>query len=214
MRSLSAPLLPLAAIVACTALGACGGTLNRELESVHQPVVSRTDYVFDVPAPDTRFSPAEARRVSGWFDSLQLRYGDRISVDAQGYGDAPREAVAAVAAPYGLLIDATAPITAGVVPPGAVRVVVSRMAAFVPNCPDFSRPSNANFEGSSMSNYGCAINSNIASMVADPRDLVAGREGRAGADGVVASKAIKTLRTAAQTGSGNVLKAESTRGGK
>ena len=26
-------------------LGGCGGTMNRGLESVHQPIVSRTDYV-------------------------------------------------------------------------------------------------------------------------------------------------------------------------
>ncbi|MGN6620411.1 MAG: pilus assembly protein CpaD, partial [Sphingomonas sp.] len=29
-------------------LAGCGGTVNRGLESVHQPVVSRSDYAFDV----------------------------------------------------------------------------------------------------------------------------------------------------------------------
>ena len=200
------------ALVASATVGGCGGTMNRGLESVHQPVVSRTDYVFDVAAPGMQFGGTDAQRLGDWFDSLQLRYGDRVSVDAQGYGTAPREAVAQVAARYGLLVDETAPVTAGPIAPGAVRVVVSRMAATVPGCPDWSRPSNANFTGDSMSNYGCAINSNIAAMVADPRDLLAGRGSRVGDDAEVASKAIRTYRAKVPTGAGEV-KTETT-GGK
>lgn len=209
MRSLSA-----LALIATAALAGCGGTVNRSLESVHQPVVSRTDYVFDVPAPGVQFASVDQQRLTDWFDSLQLSYGDRVSVDAQGYGDAPREAVAAVAARYGLLVDATAPVTAGAVPPGSVRVVVSRTAAFVPGCPDWSRPSNANFTGDRTSNYGCATNTNLAAMIADPRDLVAGRGVAANArpDGAVSSKAIRTYRGQQPTGLGG-LKTEST-GGK
>lgn len=203
-------LAPLA-LIACATLSGCGGTVNRGLESVHQPVVSRTDYVFDLEAPGPQFAPAATRRLTDWFDSLQLSYGDRVSVDAQGFGDGPRDAVAAVAARYGLLVDDTAPVTAGAIAPGAVRVVVSRMAATVPGCPDWSRPSNANFTGDSMSNYGCAINSNLAAMVADPRDLVAGRTDRDIVGDKVAGKAIRTYRAQANTGAG-ALKSENITG--
>lgn len=202
--------LTVLALFGCSMLAACG-TENRGLESVHQPVVARTDYVFDMAAPTDRVADTDARRLTGWFDSLNLRYGDRISVDTQGYGPGARDAVGAVAARYGLLVDETAPVTQGDVPQGSIRVIVSRMSANVPNCPDFSRPANPNFDGHTMSNYGCAVNSNLASMVADPRDLIAGRSGPAAVDATVSGKAIGTFRRAPNTGAGG-LKSESTKG--
>ncbi len=170
--------LTVIALLGCSVLAGCG-TQNRGLESVHQPVVSRTDYVYDMPAPGERLSGGEATRLGDWFDSLNLRYGDRISVDTQGFGPGARDAVGRVVARYGLLIDEAAPVTQGDIPAGSVRVIVSRMAATVPNCPDWSRPAMANFNGHAMSNYGCATNGNLAAMVADPRDLVSGRSGAA-----------------------------------
>lgn len=201
----------LALIAAGTTLSACG-TSNRGLESVHQPVVARTDYVYDLPSPASdRLSATEDARLAAWFDSVKLRFGDRVSVDAPGdYGYA-KPAVAAVAARYGLLLDDQAPVTQGMIASGAIRVVVSRTSASVPSCPDWSRPSQPNFTGESMSNYGCAINSNLAAMVADPQDLIRGREGAASADTAASTKAIKTYRTAPSTGAGG-LKNETTRG--
>ena len=198
------------ALVGCTMLAACG-TQNRSLESVHQPVVSRTDFVFDVAAPGERFADSDASRLGAWFDSLNLRYGDRVSVDTQGYSVGARDAVGVVAARDGLLVDETAPVTQGIIPPGAVRVVVSRMAATVPNCPDWSRRSTPNFDGHSMSNYGCAVNSNIAAMVADPRDLISGRAAPASVDAALSSKAIGTYRKAPNSGASG-LKPETTKG--
>ncbi len=198
------------ALFGCTILGGCG-TENRGLESVHQPVVARTDYVYDLPAPSDRLSETDDRGLTGWFESLSLRYGDHVSVDTQGYGPGARDAVAAVVARYGLLIDETAPITQGDIPSGSVRVIVSRMSASVPNCPDWSRPANPNFGGHALSNYGCATNSNIAAMVADPRDLISGRAGSTSPDAATAAKAIRIYRNTPPTGAGG-LKSESTKG--
>ncbi len=198
------------ALLGCTTLTACG-TENRSLESVHQPVVSRTDYVYDLPAPSDVLSEAEDRAITGWFESLSLRYGDRISVDTQGYGPRARNAIAPVVARYGLLIDPEAPVTQGNIPSGTVRVIVSRMNASVPGCPDWTRPSNPNFDGHSMSNYGCATNSNVAAMIADPRDLISGRTGESAVDGRIATKAIGTYRAMPTTGAAG-LKIETTKG--
>ncbi len=198
------------ALLACSTLTACG-TQNRSLESVHQPVVSRTDYVYDLPAPSDSLSEADDHALTGWFESLSLRYGDRVSVDTQNYGPQARNAVAAVVARYGLLLDAMPPVTQGDIPPGAVRVIVTRMNADVPGCPDWTRPSNANFDGHVMSNYGCAINSNLAAMIADPRDLISGRTGESSVDGRIATKAIGTYRAMPTTGAGG-LKSETTKG--
>lgn len=201
MRSVSA-----SALLALTfTLGACGGTQNRGLESVHQPIVSRTDYVFDVGAGGDGLAPGEAQRLAGWFESLDLGYGDRVSVDDRStYGSsATREAVADIAARHGLLLAEAAPVTAGAIAPGSVRVVVSRSSASVPGCPDWSR-SSQEFEASTMSNYGCAINSNLAAMIANPEDLVVGQNPLGGTDALTAGKAIKTYRDRAPSGEGGL----------
>jgi pilus assembly protein CpaD len=63
-----------------------------------------------------------------------------------------------------------------------------------------------------MSNYGCASNAALAAMVADPTDLIQGREAGTGGDTATASKAIRAYRDTAPTGTKG-LKNESTKGG-
>lgn len=195
------------------AIGGCGmgGTANRGVDSVHQPVVARADYVFDVPTSGGSLDSGQANRVKGWFDSIGLGYGDRVSVDmGGGYDNADaRRVVGTVAASYGLLLDDNAPVTAGAVQPGSVRVVVSRLKASVPGCPDWSRSSQPNYGAHSTSNFGCAINSNLAAMVADPADLISGRKGDPSSSATTSSKAIKTYREKPATGTGD-LKSEGT----
>jgi len=193
-------------------LGACGGTKNTGMESVHQPVVSRTDYVIDVDANGGSIGPQESARLVGWFDALKLGYGDRIAVDDPAGSYGAHNDVAGIAARYGLLVDDQAPVTAGGIAPGMVRVIVSRKTASVPNCPDWSRQSQPEYESSTMSNFGCATNANLAAMVANPDDLIHGQEGSATSDTATSGKAIKAYRDKAPTGSGAV-KSESTRSG-
>jgi pilus assembly protein CpaD len=199
-------------IALCLGLSACG-TQNRSVESVHQPVVSRTDYVFDVSAGYDGLAQNDASRLAGWFESLKLSYGDRISVDQgeNGANSAAREAVANIAARYGLLLDASGPMTTGSVASGNIRVVVSRAKATVPGCPDWSRGSEPNFNSHNASNYGCATNSNFAAMIADPRDLIVGRGGETAIDAKLSNKAIKSFRDRRPTGDQD-LKNESSKG--
>lgn len=181
-------------------LGACG-PVNRGLESVNQPVVDRTDYVLDLPAAGlaSQSSP-EASRLAGWFDSIEVGYGDRISVDeSAAYPGQSSQVIAAIAARHGLLVSDGAPVTAGQIEPGVVRVVVSRSKAGVPNCPNWERKAAPEFASSTMSNYGCATNSNLAAMIANPQDLVRGQAGAHG-DAQTTAKAIKSYRDAKPTG--------------
>ncbi|MFM5915879.1 MAG: CpaD family pilus assembly protein [Chakrabartia godavariana] len=188
------------------ALSACG-TENRGLSSVHQPVVQRTDYVYDV-AGAGGLEQTDVKRLAGWFEALKIGYGDRVSVDTSSAGDtrAARDAVAALAARYGLLLDETAPVTSGEIAPGNVRVVVSRVTASVPNCPDWSRASQPDMTGHASSNYGCATNSNLAAMIANPEDLISGRSGSPVSSTLASSKAVKTYREAPTTGAGGLVK--------
>lgn len=209
MRTKFAPLLLTVALAACATPPGVD-TSARGLAAVNQPVVSRSDFAFDLAAPDGSLSASEAARLDAWFASLGLGYGDSVHVEG-AYADAARADVARIAGQYGMLISAGAPITAGAVPQGAVRVIVSRTRASVPGCPNWSRPALPNYENETMSNFGCGVNSNIAAMVADPQDLVYGREGDGVGDAAATSKAIRTYRSAKPTGEGG-LQAVSTKG--
>jgi pilus assembly protein CpaD len=170
---------------------------SRGLDSLNQPVVQRTDYVIDLAAAGGGLAPAEIGRLDAWFGSLGLGYGDRVFVE-EGYGPGPaRRDIARVAAEYGLLLSPGAPVLAGRVAPGGVRVIVSRSTAGVPGCPNHEKERGPS---SLSSNYGCAINSNLAAMIADPNDLVLGQAGSVTGDATTASKAIKVYREAKPTG--------------
>ncbi|WP_294120319.1 CpaD family pilus assembly protein [Sphingomonas sp.] len=171
----------------------------RGVEPVNVPVVSRADYALDLTAPGGSLPSSEAGRLDGWFRSLQLGYGDNIYVDGPDANGA-RSDVARVAGRFGMLVSNGAPVTAGDIAPGTVRVVVSRTTASVPGCPNWSGRSQPNLENKSMSNFGCSVNANLAAMVANPEDLVQGREGSGIGDTLTATKAVESYRRATPTG--------------
>ncbi|HEU5285352.1 MAG TPA: CpaD family pilus assembly protein, partial [Sphingomicrobium sp.] len=183
-------------------LSGCGHTPydlpDRGVAAVNVPVVTRSDFVFDAAAPDGSLAPGEAARLNAWFSGLDLGYGDAIYVDGPY---AARSDVAQVAGYYGLMVAPSAPVTAGAVAPGTARVIVSRNRASVPYCPNWSVPAQPNHQNRTMSNFGCAVNSNLAAMVANPEDLVHGREGTGVGDSLTSSKAIGAYRKAEPTGS-------------
>ena len=156
-------------------------------------------------APSGDLGSDGRQQLRSWFDSIGVGYGDRVFVDSP-YG---ANEVAGVAGEYGLLLSEGAPVTPGPVPPGSVRVVVSRTTAFVPECP---RSDHYRGPSSTSPNYGCAVNSNWAAMVANPSDLVLGQVGDVGANGEAGTKAIRVYRQAAPTGTKG-LNATNTRGG-
>lgn len=197
MRKMTIAILLASAVAACSTSGS--GPADRGLSSVNEPVLSRSTYMLDLAAPGGALPPQEVARLDGWFRGLELGYGDSIYVDG-GYADQARVQIAQVAGNYGLLVLAAAPVTAGLVPDGSVRVVVTRTRAEVAGCPNWSRPSQPNFENRSMSNFGCAVNSNMAAMIANPEDLFHGREGSGVGDTITATKAVDYYRKAKPTG--------------
>jgi pilus assembly protein CpaD len=195
-------------------LGGCG-TLNRGVDSIKQPVVTRTDYVFDAQSTTGGLAPGEADRVAGWLASMKLRYGDQVAVDDPNpYGSQARAEIAAIVSSYGLRLADRAPITNAPMAAGMVRVVLSRASATVPGCPDFTRSGSSEFEGSSTSNFGCASNASLAAMVANPLDLVRGQPGAETADPITSARAINTYRRAAPTGGGGTTTKSESTGGK
>ena len=198
MASKSALLLVVAALSGCAYKP--GPEPAAGAEAVNVPVVSRADYVFDASAPSGTLSPSEAARLDSWFRSLELRYGDIVYVDGGPYSEAARAQVADIAGNYGILVSPGAPVTAGAVVPGNVRVVVSRTVASVPGCPNWDRPGQPNYNNKTMPNFGCAVNGNLAAMVANPQDLIHGREDSGIGDATTAARAINVYRTSPPTG--------------
>lgn len=174
----------LIAAAASVTLAGCAanslGTPNTSMYSVHQPVVERTNYAIDLASDGSGISTGEQARLAEWFDALDLGYGDRVAIDyGSGYASTvTANMVASVAADRGILVAGPAPVTSGQVAPGMLRVVVTRSNASVPSCPDFSTDHDRNYNASNHSNYGCATNSSLAAMIADPEDLVRGRENK------------------------------------
>jgi pilus assembly protein CpaD len=187
-------------IALASSLAACNTpqATNSGVTSVNVPVVTSADYVFDASAPDGALAPGEGDRLNGWFQGLGIGYGDVIYVDG-AYADAARGQVSAIAGQYGMMVSAGVPVTPGAVRPGSVRVVVSRRRATVPNCPNWNVPSQPNFDNGTLSNFGCGVNSNIAAMVANPEDLIHGREAT-GVDINAAARAVQFYRSTPPTG--------------
>lgn len=75
-----------------------------------------------------------------------------------------------------------------------VAVVVKRLAALPPACPDWAQIGQYDPDNLPMKNLGCANATNLYLMVADPRDLVSGRL-LGPADGAEAVRTIENYRS-------------------
>lgn len=193
-------------------LAGCGQMpTNKSLYSVKQPVVDRTNYTLDVRSGAGGLSIPERQRLAAWFDAMDLRYGDRVSVEDPTMSAATRADIAAIAGRYGILVSEGAPVTVGFVDPGSSRVIITRSRAAVPGCPDWSEQSDMNYLNATSSNYGCASNSNLAAMVASPEDLISGQTGTGETVVMSSTKAIDTYREQPPTGTQG-LKAPQTSG--
>lgn len=197
-RSIAAPL----GLTFALMLNACGSatTDNRSLYSVNQPVIERSNFTLDVQSNGGGLPISEKQRLADWFESMNIRYGDRIAIDDGTAGSAVQSEIAAIAGRYGLLLSEGAPLTTGAVPVGYTRIVVTRSTASVPGCPDWSRTAEFNPKNATSSNYGCSVNSNLAAMIANPEDLVQGQQGTGETVVTTSTKAIRSYRDQTPTG--------------
>ncbi len=202
----------LACLIPALALAGCAGTQNAGVESIHQPVVTRTDHVLDLVAPGGRLAMGEPQRLAGWLAGLHVGYGDRVVIDDAADADT-RDSVAAMIAGYGLLLADGSPAVAAA-SNDTVRVVVSRATAQVPGCNDWSRDSSVDYAQNTSSFYGCSVNGNLAAMVANPRDLIRGASGDGLNDPAAVFKAIDSYRKAAPGGGGGQTVKSESAGGK
>lgn len=92
--------------------------------------------------------------------------------------------------------------------------VVTAAGASVPNCPNF-KSQGKDSAALTDTNYGCAMNSNFAAMIADPADLLRGRtDPGTGHDALAAVKAVKAYRETAPSGKDGLTKVSAKGGGQ
>ena len=196
----SAGKLAIAAALGLTLAGCGGMPTNNTLYSTKQPVIERQNFTLDVETISSGLPVSEQARLNGWFEAMDLRYGDRVAIEDPGANPAVTIAVNELAGRYGIIVSDTAPTTAGFLQPGEARIVITRSTASVPGCPDWSAQSDMNYLNATSPGYGCANNSNLAAMVANPEDLLEGQKGTGETVIATGTKAIDTYREAVPPG--------------
>jgi len=195
-----------AALAIALTLPACQrGPGFSQVAPQHVPTVTEQVFVHDLTYTGPgQFAPGEMEELAEWLDTIELKYGDRISVDDPNpIGAAARaERLGELVGTHGLLLREAGPVTDPPLPTGVTRLVVVRAQAAVPECPDHSRRSNPDFEGSVTSNFSCATASNMAAMIADPNDLVAGKTYVGGTTATQFPDAATGARSSAAAGAG------------
>jgi pilus assembly protein CpaD len=130
---------------------------------------------------DLRFAPGTAALAPA--DAARLR---QLAANG-GIGPTDRVMIAAAGPPY-LAEQRVATVSAlllhyGVVPiaerlaqiaPNQAVVEVGRTLVTLPACPNWSKPSSSDFGNQPSSNFGCATETNLGMMVANPGDLASG----------------------------------------
>jgi len=150
-------------------------------------------------------SDAEYDRFDEFVNAINLGYSDEVVL--RGSARQRRAALAAYLERLGLPVTIkTDPGTPEERASNTVDVAVSRYVVTPPACPNWSNFDGDENRNTPGSNYGCAVDSSLGYMVANPRDLVQGRT-MGPALGVPLIEAQRryqtgTVKTPASTGTG------------
>jgi pilus assembly protein CpaD len=130
---------------------------------------------------DAHFAPGSAKLSAA--DAAHLRQlaatggigpADRVTIAVAGTPDLAKQRVASIASVllhYGVVVVAQ-PVAQ--VPPDRAIILVTQTLVTLPACPNWSKSSSTDFGNQPSSNFGCATESNLGMMVANPSDLASG----------------------------------------
>lgn len=139
---------------------------------------ARTAHTAHYAPGASELSPVERARLSEFLRTSEARPHDSIYLEPAA-GDhlsvARVNALARELLHRGYEVSPLPP-SRDAVRPNSLLVVVERYVATPPNCPNFSKSSSDDHENALPSNWGCANQTNLSLMVANPRDLVIGRD--------------------------------------
>jgi pilus assembly protein CpaD len=143
---------------------------------------SRLTYTVHFAAGSPTLTGAETTRLLGFLDDSDIVYGDHLylGMPSEDALSQKREAaIRRVLARRGVLMTATAaPVrgTASYASSDEMTVQFERYVVTPPACPNWSKPTGGDPNNTVFSNFGCATETNLGMMVAQPRDLVVGRQ--------------------------------------
>lgn len=178
---------------ACTPTQSYWSEAQAKKENRVEPVRLQHDVRF---ANGAQLSAIEMAQLDDFIARHDIGYGDRVYVltDTKNANDPAGQRSTTVLkymSAHGVKVAVLPSVEAQ---PGLVRIVVNRYVVVPPNCPDWSKPTTADYSNTAMSNLGCANTANLGLMVADPRELVQGRTAGA-ADGEGSVLAVQRYRT-------------------
>lgn len=188
MTTKISPFLRAAAVAVAAAVSGCSYTATDAQWTDADATVKENQVLFLRETYDVRFAPDadrlsadEQKRLGEYLDRSGIGIYDEISLavaDDSGARDSNLAArrQAAVAAYLRTRHLKSAPDQTAGAPLDQVTVIVGRYVVVPPNCPDWRKPSNDDPQNTVSSNLGCATTTNLGLMVADPRDLIAGKE--------------------------------------
>lgn len=124
--------------------------------------------------PGARTATRELRKLDAFFNGIQLKYGDEITLRG---GTAARQRyltryIRKTGLPISIRVEPDSP---GMRQKNAIALLVERYVVTPPACPNWS-----NFNGDEQRNmpgsqYGCATDASLGYMIANPKDLAVGQ---------------------------------------
>jgi pilus assembly protein CpaD len=170
-------------------LAGCTASPTVEYQPAVAEATKTNDVAFSRIAHTVHFAPgnaaltsAEAARLARFLEEADVYRGDHVFLDPTPDDPLSQKRQAAIRralAKRGVLMSSSAAV------PGAgerlalgdeMTIELERYVVTPPNCPDWSKPSGGDPTNSVSSNFGCADVTNLGLMVANPRDLLVGRQ--------------------------------------
>ncbi len=195
---------PLIGLALLAALAACESPVDdwqpSEAPKSNKVELARLSHTVRFESNATKMSPAETTRLAGFLEDSDLVAGERVYLESSrddNISQAREATLRRILARRGIIvgtIPATATPLGGQVALGdAVTIQLERYIVTPPDCPNWSKPTGGDPTNSLTSNFGCANATNLGLMVANPRDLIAGRQ-PGPADAEPALRAIQNYR--------------------
>jgi pilus assembly protein CpaD len=165
------------------------------------------DHDVDFARGTRTVTASEVAGLSNFLKDNAVGEGDSVTVAGSNTASALTAARrAAVLAELNRLHIHAMPATVTAPVSNAVRVHVDHVVVTAPSCPDWSKAEADNPDNTTSSNFGCATETNLAAMVANPADLAKGRPSGT-ADGEALARGVELYR------SGNLSKTLSANSG-
>ncbi|MHA1598567.1 MAG: CpaD family pilus assembly protein [Alphaproteobacteria bacterium] len=183
-------------LTAAITLAGCASKPIAESISMSEPkraTASEVQYSHDVRFAGLGLSGDERERLEGFLAQINLRRSDGVYLVAGSRSANGKVLLGDYLTGRGVSIRSRRSDFGLKIPTAdAVSIVVRRYVATLPGCPDWSGELTS-YNNTPSSNWGCATATNLGLMVAEPQDLVRGRD-PGYADGEAAARSIDRYR--------------------